>query len=105
MGNAPRRLEEVADGGVGARPGLEELHGKLYAIGGHNGETRVSTVERYDPATDRWEAVASLTIARAFLGTASDGHRLWAVGGSDAPGHGLEDLRQRRRASAPAPRC
>ena len=36
-----------------------------------------------------WEAAASLSVARAFLATASDGQRLYAIGGSDAPGHAL----------------
>ena len=43
------------------------LDGKLYAVGGYNDdEGRLSSVERYDPATNAWEAVAPMATARAF---------------------------------------
>jgi Kelch motif len=34
--------------------GLCALYGKLYAIGGNNGESDVSSCEVYDPATNTW---------------------------------------------------
>jgi kelch-like protein 2/3 len=34
--------------------GLCALNGKLYAIGGNNGESDVSTCELYDPSTNTW---------------------------------------------------
>ena len=37
--------------------------GKLYAVGGYGGG-RISSVERYDPALDAWEAVAPMAAAR-----------------------------------------
>ena len=39
------------------------LDGKLYAVGGiHDDE--VNSVERYDPATNAWEAVAPMATAQ-----------------------------------------
>jgi len=35
-------------------------HGRIYAIGGSNGSSVLSSVESYDPATDSWSAAASL---------------------------------------------
>ena len=34
------------------------LDGKLYAVGGANDYLNFSSVERYDPASNAWEAVA-----------------------------------------------
>ena len=42
------------------------LDGKLYAVGGYNDDGFLSSVERYDPAANTWEAVAPLTTARAY---------------------------------------
>ena len=40
------------------------LDGKLYAVGGRNEDGYLSSVERYDPALDAWEAVAPMARAR-----------------------------------------
>ena len=41
------------------------LDGKLYAMGGYNDDDGIlSSVERYDPALDAWEAVAPMGTAR-----------------------------------------
>ena len=43
--------------------------GKLYAVGGHhNDDGRLSSVERYDPVTNAWEAAAPFTAVRIALG-------------------------------------
>ena len=48
-------------------PAMGVLDGKLYAVGGYPyGGGRLSSVERYDPATNAWEAAAPLTTARVF---------------------------------------
>lgn len=44
---------------------------------------RTETVERYDPATDTWTMIASLSIGRDSIGTALLGDTLFAVGGYD----------------------
>ena len=38
--------------------------GKLYVFGGSNNGARLSAVEVYDPASDSWAQVASLTSTR-----------------------------------------
>ncbi|XP_061440234.1 kelch-like protein 5 isoform X4 [Rhineura floridana] len=72
-------------GGVG----VTTWNGFLYAIGGHdapasNLTSRLSDcVERYDPKTDMWTAVASMSISRDAVGVCLLGDRLYAVGGYD----------------------
>ena len=42
--------------------------GKLYVFGGYGAANeRLSTAEAYDPASDSWAQVTSLTSARCFL--------------------------------------
>uniref|UniRef100_A0A674MU92 Kelch-like family member 5 n=1 Tax=Takifugu rubripes TaxID=31033 RepID=A0A674MU92_TAKRU len=72
-------------GGVG----VATWHGFLYAIGGHDApasslSSRLSDcVERYDPQTDVWTAVAPMSISRDAVGVCLLGDRLFAVGGYD----------------------
>ena len=42
---------------------MAALDGFIYAIGGYDGTSRLSTVERYCPKTNRWTFVASLANA------------------------------------------
>jgi hypothetical protein len=42
---------------------MAALDGYIYAIGGYDGTSRLSTVERYCPKTNRWTFVASLANA------------------------------------------
>lgn len=37
-----------------------ELNGFIYAMGGFNGEMRLNSVERYDPATNQWTLIESM---------------------------------------------
>lgn len=52
-----------------------ELGGKVYAVGGQRGRDEttqnMSDVHRYDPATNRWEAVASLPRPRSHFGASA----------------------------------
>ncbi|XP_018428311.1 PREDICTED: kelch-like protein 5 isoform X2 [Nanorana parkeri] len=72
-------------GGVG----VATWNGFLYAIGGHdapasNLTSRLSDcVERYDPKTDMWTSVASMSISRDAVGVCLLGDKLYAVGGYD----------------------
>uniref|UniRef100_A0AAQ4QZ98 Kelch-like family member 5 n=1 Tax=Gasterosteus aculeatus aculeatus TaxID=481459 RepID=A0AAQ4QZ98_GASAC len=69
--------------------GVATWHGFLYAIGGHDAPasslaSRLSDcVERYDPQTDVWTAVAPMSISRDAVGVCLLGDRLYAVGGYD----------------------
>lgn len=43
-----------------SRVALAANMGKLWAIGGYDGESNLSTVEVYDPETDTWTFVAPM---------------------------------------------
>lgn len=56
--------------------------GRVYAIGGENGDTVLSTVEAFDPGADAWSRVAPMPTARAALAAVvgKDG-RIYVIGG------------------------
>ena len=57
---------------------------KVYAVGGHSdGVGRLSSVERYDPATNAWEAVAPMATARDSHAVAVLDGKLYAMGGNE----------------------
>ena len=61
----------------------------LYAVGGRDDDdTRLSSVECYDPSTNVWSVVAPMSTVRAGHGVAGLGGFLYAVGGHD----GTRDL-------------
>ncbi|XP_049954201.1 kelch-like protein 5 isoform X1 [Schistocerca serialis cubense] len=70
-------------GGVG----VGVANGYLYALGGHDAPisnpsaSRFSCVERYDPKSDTWTTVASMSHGRDAIGVGLLGDRLFAVGG------------------------
>jgi len=41
------------------------IDGSIYACGGYNGRTRMSTVEKYDPERNQWELVQSMNRQRS----------------------------------------
>uniref|UniRef100_A0A3Q2ZRR7 Kelch-like family member 18 n=1 Tax=Kryptolebias marmoratus TaxID=37003 RepID=A0A3Q2ZRR7_KRYMA len=43
-----------------SRVGVAVVNGLLYAIGGYDGQSRLSTVEVYNPETDSWAQVSSM---------------------------------------------
>jgi serine/threonine protein kinase/N-acetylneuraminic acid mutarotase len=53
----------------------------MYAVGGTNGNSDLTTVEAYDPATNTWTSLPALPQARSDLGVAIADGRLVAVGG------------------------
>ncbi len=60
--------------------------GKIYAIGGDGADTGArTTVEAYDPTTNKWTTVAPMKFSRFSLGaaTGADG-RIYAIGGRSA---------------------
>ncbi|XP_077291935.1 uncharacterized protein LOC143915254 [Arctopsyche grandis] len=70
-------------------PGVTAFGGNLYAIGGKKLDTspseRYTSVERYDPNSDKWTFVASLGMARYGITVFSNFYNgtLLAIGGSD----------------------
>ena len=60
-----------------------ELDGFLYVCGGWGKDRELSSVERYDPASDAWTSVADLPSPRVSCAAAAvDGHLL-VIGGFD----------------------
>lgn len=57
--------------------------GKLYSVGGYDGESRLSTVECYDPELDLWSVVSPMTTKRSALAVAAVGEELYVIGGYD----------------------
>ena len=68
-----------------ARSGLAAaaVDGKLYVMGGHDGQNGLSSVERYDPAKNAWEAVAPMSAARYAPAAAVVEGKLYVMGGHD----------------------
>lgn len=46
------------------------LEGVIYAIGGHDGWSYLSTAERYDPTTKTWTYIGEMSQARNTVGVA-----------------------------------
>jgi N-acetylneuraminic acid mutarotase len=65
------------------------VNGKIYVIGGSIGHgdqncswwSGVSTVEEYDPATDKWTKKTDMPTARACLSTCAVNGKIYAIGG------------------------
>ena len=67
------------------------LGGFIYAFGGCDGT--LSSAERYDPSTNVWSAIGSLTTARFCHGVSVLGGFVYAVGGLNP--HRLRPIYQR----------
>jgi hypothetical protein len=61
--------------------GCAALDGKIYVIGGWDGQTDLSRVDRFDPSTNTWDTVAPLPWPRwSLAGCAYEGC-IYAIGG------------------------
>lgn len=49
-----------------SRVGVAVVNGLLYAIGGYDGQLRLSTVEVYNPEMDSWSKVESMNSKRRY---------------------------------------
>lgn len=49
-----------------SRVGVAVVNGMLYAIGGYDGQLRLSTVEVYNPETDTWARAGSMNSKRRY---------------------------------------
>lgn len=62
-----------------SRVGVAVVNGLLYAIGGYDGQLRLSTVEVYNPETDTWARAGSMNSKRRYPQThAASGAPCWA---------------------------
>src|SRR5436190_21880576 len=68
-------------GAAGAAQG-----GNIYTFGGLSGGTPTTAAYKYTPATDSWNAIATLPAARYWFTAVSDGTYLYLLGGRDQNG-------------------
>lgn len=61
--------------------GVTVYQGRLYAIGGYDGERNTGVTEIYDPETDTWTSAASLSVPRDHLVVVTAGLGIYAIGG------------------------
>ncbi|XP_041460207.1 kelch-like protein 18 [Lytechinus variegatus] len=66
-----------------SRVGVTVLSGRLYAVGGYDGHSRLNTVEVFDPISNEWWDVAPMNHRRSALGVAALDGRVYACGGYD----------------------
>ena len=60
---------------------LVTCSGSLFALGGYDGNTRLSSVERLDEKSYRWQDVAPMRIARSKFAAVSYRDRVYVIGG------------------------
>lgn len=53
---------------------------KIYAIGGHDGHNRLRTAEVYDPETNQWTLLASMTNRRSDADCCVVNDNIYVVG-------------------------
>ncbi|CAI5439262.1 unnamed protein product [Caenorhabditis angaria] len=64
--------------------GVAVLNNLLYAIGGHDGQSYLNSIERYDAVTNQWSCdVAPTATCRTSVGVAAFNGYLYAIGGQD----------------------
>ncbi|GMS98580.1 hypothetical protein PENTCL1PPCAC_20755, partial [Pristionchus entomophagus] len=64
--------------------GVAVLDGLLYAVGGHDGQSYLNSIERFDPVTNKWsDDVAPTSTCRTSVGVGVLDGYLFAVGGQD----------------------
>ncbi|NXP11857.1 KLH18 protein, partial [Thinocorus orbignyianus] len=66
-----------------SRVGVAVVNGLLYAIGGYDGQLRLSTVEVYNPELDSWSKVESMNSKRSAMGTVVLDGQIYVCGGYD----------------------
>ena len=63
--------------------GVGVLNQQIYAIGGHDGQSYLNSVERFDPVANQWFSDVAPTTTRTSVGVAVLDEYLYAVGGQD----------------------
>jgi N-acetylneuraminic acid mutarotase len=68
--------------------GLAVVNGKIYAIGGINGNgSPLNTVEEYNPATNSWTTKMNMPTARSGFAVAVYNNKIYVIGGEVAGGY------------------
>nr|XP_005292083.1 kelch-like protein 8 isoform X2 [Chrysemys picta bellii] len=63
--------------------GVISVGGKVYAVGGHDGNEHLGSMEMFDPVTNKWMMKASMNTKRRGIALASVGGPIYAIGGLD----------------------
>ncbi|XP_015354636.1 kelch-like protein 8 isoform X2 [Marmota marmota marmota] len=63
--------------------GVISVEGKVYAVGGHDGNEHLGSMEMFDPLTNKWMMKASMHTKRRGIALASLGGPIYAIGGLD----------------------
>ncbi|XP_067846481.1 kelch-like protein 8 isoform X3 [Heptranchias perlo] len=63
--------------------GVISVDGKIYAVGGHDGNEHLGSMEVFDPLTNKWMMKASMNTKRRGISLASLGGPIYAIGGLD----------------------
>ncbi|XP_064141664.1 kelch-like protein 8 isoform X4 [Loxodonta africana] len=63
--------------------GVIAVEGKVYAVGGHDGNEHLGSMEMFDPLTNKWMMKASMNTKRRGIALASLGGPIYAIGGLD----------------------
>jgi len=66
--------------------GVAVVDGKIYAIGGQNGEGVLNITEAYDPVTNEWTTKTAMPTARSDFGIAVYQDKIYVIGGSVGSG-------------------
>lgn len=62
--------------------GVAVVDGKIYAIGGLNGNSPLNNNEMYDPISDQWTVEAPMPTARSGFATAVCDNNIYVIGGT-----------------------
>ncbi|XP_049741738.1 kelch-like protein 8 isoform X2 [Elephas maximus indicus] len=63
--------------------GVIAVEDKVYAVGGHDGNEHLGSMEMFDPLTNKWMMKASMNTKRRGIALASLGGPIYAIGGLD----------------------
>ena len=63
--------------------GVVSVLGKLYAIGGHDGQSHLASAEVFDPMAGSWRRIAPMNTSRRGIACTAVGQAIYAVGGLD----------------------
>uniref|UniRef100_A0A8C7XLN6 Kelch-like family member 8 n=1 Tax=Oryzias sinensis TaxID=183150 RepID=A0A8C7XLN6_9TELE len=63
--------------------GVISVGGKVYAVGGHDGNEHLGNMEMFDPLTNKWMMKASMNTKRRGIALAALGGPIYAIGGLD----------------------
>jgi len=63
--------------------GCAVFNNMIYAVGGRDDATELSSAERYNPATNTWSPIVAMMSRRSGVGLAVVNGQLYAVGGFD----------------------